>query len=1105
MIGKILKYNLLPILAGILLLMSCTDDEIVKGGGRYKVTPDIPVMLPLNVQLSGNKVSTRAAQSEEAERTINSIYVIAFKPKNEADINATDEDWILDSAKSFEVGSVIGSDDISLPGDFPISTGSRKIYAIGNPQSGAGTLTAEDLDGIKTLSDLKNLESLLRDKQSIERMNFKMAGQAIATGLKDGNAEVVTVTTDGNGGKGRIIEGYSLKLERVDARITFKINGTGGYTFTPEYYYVMNIPGGTYVIPREKDDKTETAENTWDSGRGGYTNGFRTSDFTKAEDGSDMFEFYMCENRQNPRERITRDALENVPDEDKGEYTLYSLRSKQEKLEKDENGNNVENGDFLYPDEHSTYVILGGTVTGVRNDEKVYAKVSYRIFLGDTGNSSNNNWQNDVDLVNNYDIERNTHYTYNITIAGVDRIIVEAESDDPDEEPDPGAEGDVILTTGDYVTLDSHYSRYVMTLKKEEIMEGLSWSITTPFQRGLQVFDKNLPIKDNAYLSTDNTTTEANFGLPKNTLSLNDYKWVKFAINKECIKQDGTTFPIGSVIKYPGEQAYNGGTPKDAAPIAGGEYQETNYYRQVRLYDINQLLNFLYYKAEQEDNNSGSDNIFEKDNETGDDIVYITVFVDEYIYIYDPTRHFYRRPTGVDTDDNVNDGVIDLSLWKKAVNTENRLLNICVEGSKYSPDGQSSVSRSVYTISQNPVYTFYNPNGTSGNFDTAWGVEASVETKFLPIVPSGVNENAFISKFDNVGNTPDNGRSNMLNILRSGSDLRWDEVINTNITKIDNILLDEYKSVWYACLLRNRDLNGDDIVQASEIRWYLASIDQLTDMFVGEAGIPTAKLYQAQVEDDWSAGTLIEGETRVHIASSSYYTGEQWNNEPINSPRNPYVIWGEEGVSKGSAYYSNGYVNGLFSYRCIRNLGIDLDDREAMPDDYVTKGRSSYTTEDGTTYQELTIDVSRMVDNCIRPSTGGNAVLPNHTEREANNRPPLTLAILSDTESATTDWIYPQSGGTIGWERIKNEVSAPVCPTGYRIPNLREMALMYTAYPELMGSITGSDYYVTKTGYGYGTEGEGFGYLTTKGNLVKYSVSGVVRCVRDATNNPGGN
>lgn len=1094
---------MLPLLAGVLLLGSCVNDDTLEGTGQYRVEPDIPVTLPLKVMLSGNKIATRAAQSDEAERTINNIYVIAFKPEKNQDGtengNAADDQWVVDNAKNFEVGEAITYDnEHTLEGGFPMTTGIRKIYAIGNPQSGSGSLSEEDLAKIKTLADLKNLGSALRDKQSIERMDFKMTGQVLKTS-ETGDKELVTVRA-ASGGSGEIVEAYELELKRVDARITFKIKGTGGYEFTPEYYRVMNIPGGTYVLPREKGSATE---NTWDFQTGGYAEGFRTSDFSTDNEGASLFEFYLCENRQNPKKQITEEALLDVTREDK--YTLYSLRSKQEKSTPDENGN-VENGDFVYSNAHSTYVILGGTVTGEKDGEKVYAKVSYKIFLGDTGNKSTSDWQNDVSLVNNYSIERNTHYTYNVTIAGVDKIIVEAESNNPDEEPDPGAEGDVILTKGDYVTLDSHYSRYVMTLKKSEIMDGLSWSITTPFQCGLQVFDTDLPIVDDAYLSTDNTKAEAKFGLPQNTLSLNDYKWVKFAINKECITVNGDEFPIGQVIKFPGEQAYDGGSPLLPAPIAGGKYQETAYYRQVRLYDVNQLLNFLHYKVHED---SSSDDIFEK-NDAGEDIVYITVFVDEYIYIYDPTRYFYRRPTGVDTDDNINDGVIDLSLWKKTVNTENRLLNICVEGSKYSPDGQSSVSRSVYTISQNPVYTFYNPNGISGDFNTAWGVEASVETKFLPIVPDGVDNDTFTSKFDNEINTPDNGRSNTLNILSSERELRWDEVINTDITSIDDILLDDYKSIWYACLLRNRDLNGDDIVQASEILWYLASIDQLTDMFVGEAGIPTAKLYQAEVNNDRSAGTLVEGETRVHIASSSYYTGEQWGGEPLDSPRNPYVIWGEEGVSKGSAYYSSiaAIRDGLFSYRCVRNLGISLDNREAMPDDYVTKGTSSYTAEDGTTYQELTIDVSRMVDNCIRPSTGDNAVLPNHTEREANNRPPLTLAILSDTEGATTNWIYPQSNGSpssIDWTRIENEISNRVCPMGYRIPNLREIALMYTTYPELMNSITGSSYYVTKTGYGYGAEGEGFGYLTTKGNLVKYNVGGVVRCVRDATDNPGGN
>lgn len=52
------------------------------------------------------------------------------------------------------------------------------------------------------------------------------------------------------------------------------------------------------------------------------------------------------------------------------------------------------------------------------------------------------------------------------------------------------------------------------------------------------------------------------------------------------------------MAKYPGEQAYDGGgkNNSEAAPIAGGEYIETQFYGHVRLYDINQLLNFCMWR-----------------------------------------------------------------------------------------------------------------------------------------------------------------------------------------------------------------------------------------------------------------------------------------------------------------------------------------------------------------------------------------------------------------------------------------------------------------------------------------------------------------------------
>lgn len=1105
------------------LAVSCTDDELVKGGSKYNVVPDIPVTLQLKVQLSGSKIATRAAQDENTEKTIQNIYVMAFKPEKGADgkenVNASAENWVLDNAKMFDGkdgADIVYNEPQYLDGVFPMTTGIRKIYAIANPYN-TPILESSVLSGIQTLADLKNLEATLTDGGgSIERMYLKMVGQAKPV---EGGNEYVTVTDDRKG-KGKILEKYSLKLSRVDARITFKITTQktttrdGEYSelkFTPESYHVMRIPGGTYILPREKGAGTDNI-NTWDSSAGGYSDGLQTSDF-ETDGESSVFEFYLFENRQKPKENISSSLQE-------ANRTLYSFREEQGKTDLEPptaNGQTVKNGAFKYAHENSTYVIISGTLTGKRKDDsgatqEMYAKVNYTVHLGATGNldEDQEGWLNNEMLVNNYDVERNTHYTYNVTIAGVDKIIVEVESEGGKDEQQPGAEGDVILTTGNYVTLDSHYSRYVMNLEKEEILNGLSWSISTPFQRGLKVFKKN-EITADAYLTADNQPFQTSFGLSQNELSLNDYKWVKFAINKECIKVDGSTFGPNEVIKYPGEQAYDGGEPNKntPAPIAGGKYINTSFYKQVRLYDVNQLLNFLYYQASQ-----GQSDIFERDVASGKEVVHITVFVDEYVYIYDPTLYYYRKPTGIDEGDTGEDEVVDLSLWKKVVNGSNRLLNICVEGSQYSADGQSSVSQSVYTISQNPVYTFYNPTGTGGDFESAWGVEASVETKFLPIVPSsGITGRDFASRFDNVTNTRENGRSNMLNILKQGTDLKWDAVINTDISDINNILLRDYRSIWYACLMRNRDLNGDDIVQASEIRWYLASIDQLTDMFIGEAGIPTAKLYQAEVNNDWSAGSFGKDGQAVHIASSSYYDGDPYdtndqNKDPKNSPTNPYVIWGEEGVSKGSARYSLDYdVVDNFSYRCVRNLGLRLSDRGVMPVDYVdaAETESTHITSTNETYQELLIDVSKMANNCIRGSIGiDGGVLPKHDEKDANNRPPLKLAILSGNDNSNnshTEWVYPRSGSnwtSTTWAAIQRESSEGICPEGYRVPNLRELALIYTTYPNLAGGDV--SYYATKTAYSRATDDKyTFGYLVYKGNLVLYGGGGAVRCVRDAT------
>ena len=64
-------YNLFIAMIVSALAVSCTDDELVKGGDKYEVVPDIPVALSLKIKVADQmEVQTRLAQSDETERTI---------------------------------------------------------------------------------------------------------------------------------------------------------------------------------------------------------------------------------------------------------------------------------------------------------------------------------------------------------------------------------------------------------------------------------------------------------------------------------------------------------------------------------------------------------------------------------------------------------------------------------------------------------------------------------------------------------------------------------------------------------------------------------------------------------------------------------------------------------------------------------------------------------------------------------------------------------------------------------------------------------------------------------------------------------------------------
>lgn len=1062
------------ILIGILLFLfsACTDDAFMSKG-TLNIKEGVAVNLSLNYSTTQQKVQSRVVQNTETEYNVTSLYLFVFN--SDGTIDAKGNVQFTGGKYSASEGTAKGS----VTGFQAHSGKGKKIFAIANADASAGDMSTSRLEDVQDERDLRELKVTLNNPLNIDRLAFLMAGTIVDD--SGNNVQEVDIDEEGKiyaSGTTTQLQ-KNLLLRRVDARVTFKINvnitkdeeaesGTiTNATFIPRSFEVHNLPSSShiYAVP----DQVETAYASMDENT--------SLPFDSEEKGNMWFNFYMFENLQNVSSNdnhyITADKKEEI---NSNAENLYALREQKNS-----------DGSFIFAPQNATYVTFKGDLSYQRTSKDgvaqwVNASVEYTVHLGETGSNPDS-----PDLVNNYTVSRNTFYTYNITIQGLESIRVEVLED---KEQRPGYEGDVIVAGAQVKNIDSHYGRSLIKLTKNDILGGLSWVIQTKYDQGVKVANE-----------TSNT--------------LKDYKWILFAVNKEFGLSKGMTDGQKvDLVKFPGYDAYDGGAntitnvPVNATldegnknnwrlQLQNNEYPDAYYKDYISrldedacLRDINQLINHLSKEAV----NAESD-IFEDEN--GEKVVYITAFIDEYIYTYNPLTEEYRSPASISSTDTER-----LKLWKDVVNGEDRLMHVCTGEALYSKDENSSWSNSVVTFKQSPIYSIYNE--ADPDLATAWGTESIIETGALPLSsdygPTG-----------NLTNTDNNGRLNTLNFFINGNinsytsnGTKWGDVlerINSNLTSEDE-LNDKYKDIWHACMIRNRDLNGNNIIDPEEVRWFLASIDELTDLWIGEATMPSeAKLYGPNPNNP----SATSGTYCLHVASSSYNRNS--NSKPVESHENPTIIWAEEGASKGAASKSWDFnvTKSNYTYRCIRYLGLSLDDDiSKTPEDYVVATRQSNGN--------YILSMSKLGRLAKRTAYDQGMELPDHKEREANNnnKPYEKFeVIMSPTGEAATGRYWTEGDGVTGFESMLNYSGrSKLCPEGYRVPNQRELMLMYTSIPEW-----GNGNYWCATKFSFNDNGKfpgrpGFAYNYPNMVLVNLNegqgsgsnVKNTVRCVRDVTN-----
>lgn len=938
-----LLYSIIAVLA--LLGASCTDDTFMDNHGR--VEEGIPVRVQLKFRAEAGDVMTRAEQTEEYENRIENAYIFVFDGSGKR---------VADVTPSFVIeGSGLSSALKTITFDTK-SMNDATIVGIANLRTGtSGTafpVTQEELDAIQDLNSLKTYVMKMSDASVSRGGLFMMTGYAKDS---EGNTQVVIPGKE----TGETTMQATLQFERTDAKVKFVVTTdpnppTGktwkDFSFTPRTWEVKRVPQQSYLLEAESGD--------YDGAEAIYFNTPAVPFETMTTDPNNAnlytggsFVFYMPENKKKPITSVSDYASRDAWDIQAGI---------------DENGNRT----FTNANANSTYVEMTGTISYVDGEnDLVNADVRLIVHLGyvtfRNGNAVTPN-------PNDYNTERNSFYTYNVKVRGVNDIIVEVTNETDNR---PGYEGDVVYSTTDIFEFDSHYDRRLIKLNRSAIGDDMKWSVNTPFSRGIH----------------DATDDDKNI-----EQNMRDYRWVKFAINSDYgVDKD-------HFVKYPGDQNYNDPFPMDesnndkpspyydlSSPYYGGKGNFPN----ARLLDVNQLIRRL----QEEDKLGSTSSIFFTD-EDGVEKVAITVFVDEHLYFNHPLTN---QP-----------GEENRSLWKLTTDKEDRQLHIIAQGSKISPDGNSSVVNSTFTFKQRPISTIFNVD--KEDLETAWGLESVMET--------GRMQKGSLQ----YGSSTSNGRMNTLDIILGTNYtnvVHWTDVLNTD----DHYALNTgYEDPVHACLMRNRDLNGDNIIQSNEIRWYLAAIDQLTDIYIGELALDEkSRLYPSNPADR-------ENQVRWHYISSSATNNNAW------------ILWAEEGASRGAHNAEN--AGSFFSYRCARNLGLRLDAPDDEPEDLI-----HVTSESGGSYL---IDATNL-NIKARRSNYEVVPLPAHNERHpVNNLPYAKFRVHAETcpePQYSREFSFDTWGYYISFNNAQNwgyfQTNAPY-PAGYRIPNQRELLIMTTRMPE---------------------------------------------------------
>lgn len=891
---KVMK--LAYLLMGIALLLSSCSEDLFTGGSESN--EDVTISLAYS-DVSPRDIVVNSRSKTQEERHLDNLYIYIFDGngnlKGYKGIEGEDNLNQNTSSSETEKQEITG---------IKTRSGDSYIYAVANISTGLypvatsnGTVEPNklpiNLDEDKarageyefTLDQLKALTFNRNNRNTIQISSaFLMSGA-----VQQGN--LVNITPAGTIKDG----GNDIRLSRIVSKVKFTIKEYTGdgvtRSFKLDNYSIMNIAmKGTLIGNIDGNKKYNISNNTDVSNIVGQTLSVNDVD----ETGAEYFKAYLPENLQ--------EAQHDVQDQAKRE---------------DDNMSNPK--EFINAPKYGTYVVLKGKYEETKDGSTKTAEATYYVHLGDC--SAN---------YNDYNVERNCKYTFNITVAGVNKIIVEAKKEGNEQ---PGAEGVVMEygNMGKNLTLDSHYEYMVMRFERKHIQNLQKYNLGYYYQvYALGKKTNPINVKDKA--NTQEHQQQRN-GV--------DISWIEFAI----------TGRNGSKSIY-GDANNGRGIPCD-------------YPGKGKTMDIETFLKMLY-------DNAGNDSFW-----TNGEYIDATCFVSENYYS-------------------------NLS-WDKYVNDVDKRAFYVASYVWVSKDTRSVYAKAQYGLTQHNIQTFYDRN-QAGSV-TAYGCETINDEEKPGGGDTGFDINEQVEGSN--GNDYWNGRANMkLDIFNNGKPvITWDG-LKHNI------------SLRIACMSRNRDLNGDGIIQEDEMRWYAPATHQYAGLWIGEEIMSTeSKLFNKSTK-------ILKRGSKGDVGRMVYYS----------STRDLESFLSEEGMTTGNydsrkSPYRPKYV------RCVRNLKSGEIGYGETPDPY-------YSYNSGT--KTVTLD---KVDEDALNITGEQGELFDHTERDEGNKPAKKFTIAKDLWTGSYDY----KGTTMTPTPPENVYNGKYWCYGryienneknWRVPNQRELCIM---------------------------------------------------------------